>query len=346
MFWLVGQLGFRGRLGAQTVQGAGKVGSLLRHGDVDRRGFQTHMTEDFLDAANVASVFERVCRERMTQRVRRDVLLNAGHLGDVTNDALDSSLVEVSRVGFRGRGAGEEERLAGLVFTQALQQRAKLLGKLNVSIGVAFSLPDEDLISVQVDVPPSKPAYFADADTGAIHQSEQQRIPQRRRTLQKASYFVAADHDQTLSFLTRSCQSERDVAIAEFVPRVSNGGELHGHVGRAVSTVVQVFQVVLDVFTIDQVRRSAEPSQDRSDGAAIIANGIAGVTTDLHFADAQSEELRGAGLDFVQSDHRDGIGQTVFDRIAIGGPSLGGPVGITVLVNVDRVGFATGDGVL
>ena len=105
-----------------------------------------------------------------------------------------------------------------------------MLGKLNLAIGVSLALPDENLISVQIDVTPAKPGQFADSHSGSVHQSDHQCVTKRRGGLQDATDFVSADHDNLLPNATWRDQAKGDISETEFIPSVTDGDQLHADV--------------------------------------------------------------------------------------------------------------------
>ena len=173
---------------------------------VDHGGFYIFVTEQFLDGANVVSALEKMGGKRMTQGMRGDVLVDLCLAGGFTNGSLDDRFMDVmaardARAFVLGKFRCRKEVLPDpfpvcvrvLLFEshgqmncpKAIQQVSLVdevylfemqaegfderIGQDGEAIVLPFSVADDDLVVVEVDIFDAQAQGFHDAQSASVH---------------------------------------------------------------------------------------------------------------------------------------------------------------------------------
>ena len=167
---------------------------------------------------------------------------------------------------------------------ELLQQGLITLWQLNMAVGRAFALSDENLVAIEINVTPADSNDFTDSHPGRVHQAEQQRVSHRRSCLEQSSDFNAAEDDNTTFTFFGCFKTERDVAVTHLVECHSHRRKMDAEVRSPMAGINEILQVVADVFPIKVLWSSAKPPQCRADGRTITFDRRRLVPSNLHLA--------------------------------------------------------------
>ena len=249
----------------KTVEWAWETRALFGDAHIDCGGFKINVSEDRLDPSNVTSVFEGMCCEGVPEGVGRQFLFDAGDLTCFLDDALNGPRADVSPDGSSSGDFGRKDKVVSApVLRESTEQLFVLPRQLDVPVGFAFALPDEDLIPLLINVFPADGTEFTDSHPSTVHEPDHELVPKTVCGIEQSTDFFPTRDDDLAAFLPRCLEPERHVTKAHLVPSGANRGQLNAEIGWTMPGVTKVFEVATDVFTVEQMRRPSEPTQNRS----------------------------------------------------------------------------------
>src|ERR1700741_4646540 len=181
----------------------GKVGHVEMR--VALGGVDAVVAEQFLHVAKVRTGTKEMCRERMTERVRRDAFCDARLPCSLLNDPHDASITESRSL--PSAPSDEEERLhVRMLHDQRTSERHVTLHRFDCRLADrhetllrSFAMTHEHHAIREINIREVESAHFSATKTGRVHQLEQRSIAKTARRLgirsfEQSSHLRFSDH--------------------------------------------------------------------------------------------------------------------------------------------------------
>jgi hypothetical protein len=160
--------------------------------EIDERVFELGMTQQNLDRAQIGASLQEVGRIAVPQRVRRDVLGDAGLLGGLPT-------------GFPGclggdgdvrppvpHGAGKQIRLGLHPAPINAKRLQEFLAQRHIAITIAFAVADVDHHAFAVDIGDLQAAQFRATHASGVQRHEHSAVEQVTGCIDQPGYLIRA----------------------------------------------------------------------------------------------------------------------------------------------------------
>ncbi|EMB15004.1 hypothetical protein RE6C_04341 [Rhodopirellula europaea 6C] len=168
---------------------------------------------------------------------------------------------------------------------QLPHQRQQIVGQHDIAILFAFAKLNPNLLAIEIEVRPLQTGDLRDSQTGCIQHGEKQLVTQRASGLHHPLDLFLGHHDRQSLWLSRGHQSNRATQQTEFVQAGSQCRQSDADLRRRRAAIDQQFQVLPNIFLVDQVQRSSVPAKEADPSGAIVFDGVDGVKSDPQLAD-------------------------------------------------------------